>query len=361
MKGFHNRLFLLAGFCFLEVAQSFTLPISKNTKSRVCILLNSQDLNDVVTTTSETEPATIDSISNEISSSSNCKSGKVALVIAPAQFCVPADYQKLINTLKESNKSIITAKVAPLPRTEWIKVAQQLPTQSFFNATLNNAKTLKWYFDAIENSLAEIYNEVDEDTTVCIIAHSIGGWVARAYLGGLSQSSTAVYRTTLERCSSLITLGTPHYSPNTALVDQTRGLLREVESTYACSAQGLLDNGITVTCVGSTGVKSNLMTTDIEEIVATTSYLPLVEKWSDIIKGIEGDGIIPKELAFMESPANKIEVKCCTLKGNPVRHAHVLPTPWNLIDGSAPSIPLSDDFTWYGSDGVVDQWIDAIQ
>lgn len=287
---------------------------------------------------------------------------KTAVLICPAQFCVPLDYQSLIDSIQQKNPSVVTVKVAPLPRTEWIKVARQLPTQSFFTAELKNAKTLKWYFDAIELSLAEIYAETDDDTNICIIAHSIGGWVARGYLGGLGLSSTAVYKTTLARCTSFITLGTPHSSPATALVDQTRGLLKEVESTYECSSEFLTKNNISVTCVGSRGVKSNLFTTDLEEIVATTSYLPLIKKWNSVISGpVEGDGIVPKELAFMESPAKKIELEKCLNTGKPVRHAHVLPTPWNLWDGSAPSINLPDDYIWYGSDGVIDQWIEYIQ
>ena len=298
----------------------------------------------------------------ESSSLSSSSKKKIAILICPAQFCVPADYQSLIQSIQKRNPLVISAKVAQLPRTEWIKVARQLPTQSFFTASLNNAKTLKWYFDAIESSLAEIYAETDNDTNICIIAHSIGGWVARGYLGGLGQSSTAVYKSALERCTSFITLGTPHSSPDSALVDQTRGLLKEVESTYECSSEYLTENNISVTCVGSSGVKSNLLTTDLEQIVATTSYLPLIKKWSSIIsEAVEGDGIVPKELAFMDSPAKNIILEKCSKTGNPVRHAHVLPTPWNLWDGYAPSISLPDDYTWYGSDGVIDQWIDSIQ
>lgn len=227
---------------------------------------------------------------------------------------------------------------------------------------MNSSKTLQWYYDAIETSLAEIFAETDDNIKICILAHSIGGWVARGYLGGLSQSSTAVYSTAIEKCTSLVTLGSPHFSPDSALVDQTRGLLREVESTFECSSEGLQQNGISVTCVGSKAVKSNLLTSDIEEIVATTSYVPLIEKWSSIMKGpVSGDGIIPTELAFMKAPARKIEVENCSITGSPIRHAHVLPTPWNLWDGYAASIELPQDYTWYGSEGVLDEWIDAIQ
>jgi alpha-beta hydrolase superfamily lysophospholipase len=79
--------------------------------------------------------------------------------------------------------------VAPLPRTEWIKVAKQLPTKQFLNAELDVRVTLDWYFEALEKALCELFAVVgcdDEDVQVCLVGHSIGGWVARAYLGGMS-------------------------------------------------------------------------------------------------------------------------------------------------------------------------------
>ena len=280
-------------------------------------------------------------------------------MICPAQFCVPADYEDLIGLLQEKSPRIKSCRVANLPRTEWIKVAKQLPTSDFFSASLNNAKTLDWYFDAIESGLADIFAEEGNDVDVCIIGHSIGGWVARSYLGGLAQSSSSVYRAAMERCSSLVTLGTPHSSPDSALVDQTRGLLKAVEDTEGCSAEGLIKKGISVTCVGSTAVQGKLFTTDVEELVATTSYLPLVEDWKAVGNGIKGDGIIPQELAFMKG-ANKVEVEKCSITGNNVRHAHVLPTPYNLWEPAAPSISLPEDFCWYGSEGVIEQWINFV-
>lgn len=171
------------------------------------------------------------------------------------------------------------------------------------------------------------------------------------------RSSTAVYRHAKDRISSLVTLGTPHTSPESALVDQTRGLLREIASSPECSSQSLADRGVKVACVGSSGLSGRLITTDLEEIIASTSYLPLL----GTLKDVKGDGIVPTELAFMESPSRRIEIEQCSETGNAVRHAHVLPTPWNLIDGSAPSISLPDDIVWYGSPGVIGQWLEYIE
>lgn len=279
---------------------------------------------------------------------------RVSVLLCPAQFCVPADYGEFFENLKSTRtglSEIGTCRVASLPRTEWIKVARQLPTKNFLDATLSAQETLGWYFTGIEKALQEIYSIEGSDANVCIIGHSIGGWVARGYLGGLAGTSTAVFGLTKQQCSSLVTIGTPHSSPEEALVDQTRGLLREIEETPSCSPQALVDLGVDVTCVGSSGIGGNFLTTNLEEFVAASSYLPLMGRL-----GMKGDGIVPLELAFMESPATKVVVDECSLTGAPVRHSHVVPTPWNLVDGFAPSLKLPDDFVSYVSEGVLPQW-----
>jgi pimeloyl-ACP methyl ester carboxylesterase len=286
------------------------------------------------------------------------KDNRVAVLLCPAQFCVPADYESLLDSLKkqdrgDDSRTIGTCRVAPLPRTEWIKVARNLPTRAFLEAKLPVHSTLSWYFDAMETALSDIFAREGPDVNISIIGHSIGGWVARAYLGGLSGSSSAVYWLTQRQCSSFVTLGTPHASPDTALVDQTRGLLGEVENAIECSPQSLAERGIDVTCVGSSGLDGKLLSTNVEELVAASSYLPLLGRLGSDVKG---DGIVPLDLAFMPHPARKIQVDLCGITGVPVRHAHVVPTPWNLLDGSSPSIALPEDFAWYGSAGVISQW-----
>ena len=114
------------------------------------------------------------------------KKRRLAVLLCPAQFCVPKDYAALLDTIKGQTKNVVAARVAPLPRTEWIKVAKQLPTKNFLDANLSVRVTLDWYFEAMEQALAELFAVGGEDVEVCVIGHSIGGWVARAYLGGLS-------------------------------------------------------------------------------------------------------------------------------------------------------------------------------
>jgi PGAP1-like protein len=301
-----------------------------------------------------------DFLGKNIWGKSSSWSGKtpVSIVVCPAQFCVPIDYDILFDNLRQSlgENCLGTCRVAPLPRNEWIKVAKSLPTREYLDGTLQNYKTLSWYFDAIEVALNEILEEQGPNANICIIGHSIGGWVARAFLGGLSQSTSPTVEWAQRRVTSLVTLGTPHISPDGALVDQTRGLLREVEATPECSASSLTQRGISVICVGSASLTGDFFTTNLEEFVAATSYLPLLGRLDNSIRG---DGIIPTELAFLESPARSVLLDVCPETGDMIRHAHVFPTPWNLWDGSAPSISLP--FTWYGSSSVIGTWAQFIR
>lgn len=327
------------------------------------------------------------------SNNNNNNNKRVSILVCPAQFCVPGDYVKMfenLSRLKENNPNelpvIGTCRVAPLPRTEWIKVARQLPTKAFLEGKLPVLDTLKWYFDAIEEGLADIFASEGADANICIVGHSstfpkseilsidwslscnshilssnllfeVGGWVARGYLGGISRSSTSVHRLALEKCSSLITLGTPHVNSDSALVDQTRGLLQAISETPSCHPQSLADQGIDITCVSSRSIGGKFISANIEEVVAASSYLPLLGRTDE---NTQGDGIVPLELAFMEPPSRRVIVDSCSLTNSPVRHSHVLPTPWRLLDGKAPSIELPD-FPSYVSEGVLSQWAEYIQ
>jgi PGAP1-like protein len=303
---------------------------------------------------------------------------KVAVLVCPAQFCVPADYEGLMERLTPhmaSDRILVDCRVAPLPRTEWIKVARQLPTAAFVQGQLPVPETLEWYFTAIEQALSDLWATHGPDTNVCLVGHSMGGWVARAYLGGLATTSTAIARHAPTRISSLITLGTPHSCPSTALVDQTRGLLAAICAAPSCTPQALMEpqqeassstlvrdtkpeNRLEITCVGSDTVTSRIVTTNIEELVATASYLPLTGQIQDVV----GDGIVPLDLAFLEPPARRVVLTKCALTNYPIRHAHVIPTPWNLWNGAAPSIGLdAETIPSYVSPGVVPQWASYIR
>ena len=339
------------------------------------------------TTGEESEQVVVNNAAGIASASTDppsTKKKRVALLVCPAQFCVPDDYDTLFHQLNENNTlldhvELGTCVTAPLPRTEWIKVARQLPTEAFVRGALPVELTLRWYFDAIEDGLANIFAQEPADTTVCIIGHSIGGWVARAYLGGLSQSSTAVYREQVvqrRRISSLVTLGTPHMTGASVdleappaggatipwlMVDQTRGLLAAIDAAPSCTPKALQRQlGLeSITCVASSGLKGRWLSTNVEQLIAAASYLPQLGR---LDADMAGDGIVPLELAFLPEPATRLVLNQCSISEAPIRHSHVVPTPWNLWNGYAPSIRLpKEEYPSYVTEGVVHQWAKYIR
>jgi pimeloyl-ACP methyl ester carboxylesterase len=291
-----------------------------------------------------TDPPSSRSTNSTAIAATAAASTRVSILLCPAQFCVPADYDRILDDLNKYIPNLGYSVTAPLSRRDWIKVARQLPTRRFFTAELPVEETLRWYFQAMEAGLADILareSESNEKTTICIVGHSIGGWVARAYLAGLSQSSTAIGRAVQQqqRVSSLVTLGTPNTMVDTSLVDQTRGLLSAIAATPSAHPRSFQQRGISVACVASAAIQGQLFTSNVQQLVAATSYGPLSGNWAAV-----GDGIVPIDLAFLDDPAERVIV-------DKAEHIHVLPTPWNLWDGTAPSIPLGLD-SYFGADAM---------
>lgn len=158
--------------------------------------------------------------------------------------------------------------------------------------------------------------------------HSIGGWIARAYLGDVCGPEDR--RSIL----SLTTLGTPHQPPTGdfwSQIDQTRGLLRYVTDNFP----GAYHPEIKYITVCGTSTPGDIVG-GIEKSVAYVSYLPLCGEGESI-----GDGIVPEAIAFLDG---SVQVR---IPG--VKHADFIPT-------AGPSIKLPD-YVWYGSKDIVDQWL----
>jgi hypothetical protein len=72
------------------------------------------------------------------------------------------------------------------------------------------------------------------------------------------------------------------------LVDQARNL---ESSTYPVPSTA--DQGIDIACVCSNSLGGKLFTTNVEELVAASAYLPLLGRDSSV----RGDGIVPLDLS----------------------------------------------------------------
>jgi hypothetical protein len=173
-----------------------------------------------------------------------------------------------------------------------------------------------------------------------------------------------------QQCTSLITLGTPHVVSPFALVDQTRGLIQDIENTPSCNPTTLKEqHGIHITCVCSKGITGRVSVgATIDEWIASASYIPLAGTFNT-----QGDGIVPLDVAFLQNTNHVIvENNNNNDDSRVILHSHVLPTPWNLWNGKAPSIPLwsttssggdnkSNKYLSYVSPGVVSQWASYIR
>ena len=110
--------------------------------------------------------------------------------------------------------------VCPLTRLDWLRIAPSALSPAFWQGELRPTPTLDFFYEALDAAFAECAGD-----EIAVVGHSIGGWVARAYLGERGVSVRAC-----------VTLGTPHNPPPAssavAGIDQTRGLLTYINSNF---------------------------------------------------------------------------------------------------------------------------------
>jgi len=275
------------------------------------------------------------------------------VVLCPAQFGTAEDYAELKETLAKQGFALYPA---PLSRLDWLKIVPSTLTKEFFTAELRPNKTLGFFYEALDQAMAAVDDDFGAEAAVAFLGHSIGGWVARSYIGEVLGEEVAK-----KRVRSLVTLGTPHRPPPSdspvSALDQTRGLLTYINERFPSGAP--LDPA-NVTCVAGRGTKvspsvealwetaGNKIWNEtenrsalLEEVVAFASYLPL----SGSTFGVEGDGLIPVDTALMEGCQSVVLDDC--------NHADFVPM-------LGESLRLPKTYQWYGSDGFIEKWIDFL-
>jgi len=254
---------------------------------------------------------------------------KEPVLICPAQFGTEADYAELVAALEARGHPV---GVAPLLFTDWLQILKSIPTAEYWRAELSPDQALPFYYKAIEAGAAALRNEYP-GRKVQLLAHSIGGWISRAYLGQLpADERSATF-------SALATLGTPHAPPPEGFfrtIDQTRGLLRFVEERYP----GAFHPELRYLTVGSRAQRGALPGGGaglVGGALAYASYLPLGGEG-----GVEGDGITPLRCAHLDG-AEQREVDAY--------HIAFVPGSGTRLLGCR----------WYGSPDVVGEWADFLR
>ena len=163
------------------------------------------------------------------------------VVLCPAQFGTAEDYVQLKQDLRARGFDLYPA---PLRRFDWLRIVPATLTKDFLSATLKPSKTLGFFYEALDKAFAQIEADYGPDARVAVLGHSIGGWVARSYIGEEMGAELAA-----RRVCSLVTLGTPHNPPPSgspmAALDQTRGLLTYINANFPAGAP-LASTSVTV-------------------------------------------------------------------------------------------------------------------
>ena len=263
-----------------------------------------------------------------MSSSKNRKKTKVA-VILPAQLCSEDDYTDFTEILKVTNPDMkfYTCK---LDRLNWVSgLLPSFFSKSYFEGTLVPSKTLNFYLKKVDEAVIQAIQENDGNVDVTLIAHSIGGWVSRAWI---SEYASPELRGTV---SKVITLGSPHNPAPDSSIDQTRGLLKYITEKYPGAYEKKVKYYSVIGSVtkGNIGIGSGLLNT-IQELLAYISYKVLSGNGSE-----EGDGLIPITAAALPG-AELIKVRSAY-------HSDFIPS-------IGKSIKLN--VSWYGSPEATKEW-----
>jgi len=256
------------------------------------------------------------------------RNGKKPVLICPAQFCIPEDYEEMVLGLQERGHSTY---VADLKRLDWLKIVPSALTPDYWTGNLKPNDCLHFFYEKLDSTFKKIKEE-HPGQPIHLIGHSIGGWIVRAYLGEVCDPNE------IELFCSLTTLGSPQRTPPEGTVweqlDQTRGLLSYVNKNFP----GVYHKHIKYTSVAGESTEG-LLDGNLENMVAFASYLSLCGDGY-----VKGDGIVPVESALLEG-ADRILIQ-------ETKHAGFLPTP-------GASIKLTS-YKWYGSPSVIEQWASVL-
>ncbi|CAM9221502.1 unnamed protein product [Phaeothamnion confervicola] len=258
---------------------------------------------------------------------------KSPILLCPAQLSIPEDYGDMIAELATRGHAVYCA---PLTRLGWVtNLAPSFFSADYWQCKLQPATTLGFYYDAIDAALAGLTAASSDAAGFHLVAHSIGGWVARAWLAERCSDADR------KRVLSLTTLGSPNTPPPPgalllAKVDQTRGLLTYIDENFP----GTFYGDVSYMSVIGTGVKGKIPGS-IEEMIAWTSYFALSGDGEAV-----GDGVIPEASAAIAGSR--------VVRLPDVKHSGFIPAP-----GRAVRLPPS--FLWYGTPSVVDDWIETLE
>eukprot|EP00884_Botryococcus_braunii_P020581 jgi/Botrbrau1/7206/Bobra.0300s0032.1 len=253
--------------------------------------------------------------------------------------------------------------VLDLHRRDWLRVGRAFFTRKYWAGEATTEEGYNWYLDRV----AELVDHALEQTNhhqVDIIAHSAGGWLARAFIGDSTwrcsreeRQARAKPRTKPRedgweeeeeheeeedgyflcapgphpkvRC--LVTLGSPHLPPAKGKHrDMTGGALHWVNTLWPGAKYA--DQGFKYICVAGRTVKGN-------SSAPPDSLSRYAHNTYSMVSGdgtLEGDCVVPLDSATLPGAHNIV------LEG---------------VVHSVANLEKAQGRPWYGSEKVVDHWL----
>jgi hypothetical protein len=209
------------------------------------------------------------------------------IVIFPAQLGIEEDYEELSATILKA--AGLNSYVTPLSRLDWpVGLIPSFFSKEYLEGKLT-PRTLEFYFKKVDGAVSRALAE-NPEAEIVLLGHSIGGWVARAWLSEWASSDVK------SRVKKLLTLGSPHNPPQAesaaSRVDQTRGLLTYINEKYPGNFEkevkyvSIIGAGVT----GRLALAFNQITESLEALLAYFSYSVLsgdtTEQAGDGIKNV---------------------------------------------------------------------------
>ena len=249
-------------------------------------------------------------------------------------------------------------EVVELERKDWAKILRAVWSPGFWDTRKGTTEPgYTWYLEKVDEAVNKALERNPCSTNVDIVAHSAGGWLARAYIGGAlndvdftkkfrywakepqRESNFAKIDPTKPHPSvrSLVTLGAPHHvAPASANAsDATRGALAWVDAKWPGAYYKT--QGMKYVCVAGKTVRGNASPEAKKTLpgYSANSYTQVCGEGGGII----GDAVVPSDFATLVGALN--------VSVDGVFHSMSRVGTYDTDSKEA----------WYGSEQVVDLWL----
>lgn len=273
------------------------------------------------------------------------KQQPLPVVILPGFGNATRDYVAPFGKPDDSLTSVLLRRgiqsfVVPIERKDWFRVGRMAITMDFYRGQCTTHPGYSWYLERVKETVNAAVSSSGSDK-VLLVGHSAGGWLARAFIGQVEYREDGVdsdEEDPHQSVAGLVTLGTPHFPPPalSKVKCMTGGALGWVNDRWPGAYYA--SKGVSYVCVTSSAIKGDQYA-DKRSLAGYSagSYRQVAGSGH----GVEGDAVVPMHSALLEGAEHVI-----------LREA--LHSMSRVRTFEEPAVE-----PWYGSDCVIDEWLDV--